>query len=287
VAEKDEDAIAAVRTLLSFLPLNNLEDVPVVPNGDDPARTTPEIYDLIPDDPQKTYDMKKVISVIFDNTEFFEIQSMFAQNAIIGFARIDERTAGVVANNPKFNAGCLDINACNKIARFVRFCDSFNIPIVTFVDLPGYIPGIQQEHQGIMRHGAKLFYAYCEATVPLVTIIVRKAYGGAYAAMGSRYTGADVVYAYPSAEIALMDPESSVELLYGEEIARAEDPKAKRKRLIEEFRKKIGPWEAAAKGHVDDVIDPRFTRSKVIGALRMLETKREKLPPKKHGNIPL
>jgi acetyl-CoA carboxylase carboxyltransferase component len=287
VTGNDEEAIEAVRQLLSYLPLNNLEDVPVVSNEDDPSRTTPEIYDIIPDDPFKIYDMHKLIMTIFDNGEFFEIQSGFAQNAITGFARIDERSAGIVANNPKVNVGCLDINSCNKISRFVRFCDAFNIPIITFVDTGGFFPSVEQEQQGILRHCAKLFYSYSEATVPLITVIVRKAYGSSYAALGSKFVGADIVYAYPSAEIALIDPETYVELEYGEEISKAENPAERRRKLVEEIREKMSPLDAASKGHIDDVIDPRFTRSKIIGALRIMETKREKLPPKKHGNPPV
>ncbi|WP_456368667.1 carboxyl transferase domain-containing protein [Geoglobus sp.] len=288
VAENDEDAMRLVRKLVSFLPLNNLEDPPQVDTGDNPARTTPEIYDIIPDDPNKPYDVRDVIRAVVDNGDFFEIHQHFAPNAVVGFARMDGRTVGIVANNPKFYAGTLDVNSSDKIARFVRFCDAFNIPVLTFVDVPGYLPGVQQEYGGIIRHGAKVLYAYSEATVPLVTIILRKAYGGAYLAMGSKHLGADVVYAYPTAEIAVMGPEGAAEIVFRKEIAKAEDPEKVRQEKIQEYRDRFAnPYRAAARGYIDDVIDPKFTRVKVISALRVLETKREKLPPKKHGNIPL
>ncbi|MET1123920.1 MAG: carboxyl transferase domain-containing protein [Archaeoglobaceae archaeon] len=288
VAESDEHAMELVRKLLSYLPLNNMEDPPRVETGDSPSRLTPEIYEIVPDDPQKPYDVRDLIRVVVDNGEFFEIQEFFAPNAVVGFARIDGRSVGIVANNPNHLAGCLDINSSDKIARFVRFCDAFNIPIVTFVDVPGYLPGVEQEYGGIIRHGAKVLYAYSEATVPLVTVIVRKAYGGAYLAMGSKHLGADIVYAYPTAEIAVMGPEGAAEIVFRKEIAAAEDPAAMREQKVKEYREKFAnPYRAAARGYIDDVIDPRFTRVKIITALRILESKREKLPPKKHGNIPL
>ncbi len=288
VAEDDEEAMLLVRKLISYLPLNNLEDPPVVETGDDPARATPEIYEILPDDPQKPYDVRDIITAVVDNGEFFEIHAHYAPNAVVGFARMDGKTVGIVANNPKYYAGTLDVDSSDKIARFVRFCDAFNIPIITFVDVPGYLPGVQQEYGGIIRHGAKILYAYSEATVPLVTIIVRKAYGGAYLAMGSKHLGADVVYAYPTAEIAVMGPEGAAEIVFRKEIAKADDPEAMREQKIAEYREKFAnPYRAAVRGYVDDVIDPKFTRSKIITALRILETKREKLPPKKHGNIPL
>jgi len=287
VAEDDEDALRLVRKLISYLPLNNLEDPPRVETGDDPARLTPEITDIIPDDPTKPYDVRDVIQAIVDNGEFFEIHQYFAPNAVVGFARIDGRTVGIVANNPKFYAGCLDIDSSDKIARFVRFCDCFNIPILTLVDVPGYLPGVQQEYGGIIRHGAKVLYAYSEATVPLVTIILRKAYGGAYLAMGSKHLGADIVYAYPTAEIAVMGPEGAAEIVFRKEIKAAEDPQKVLQEKIQEYRAKFAnPYRAAARGYIDDVIDPKYTRVKVVSALRILETKREKLPPKKHDNMP-
>jgi len=288
VAEDDADALRLVRKLISYLPLNNLEDPPRVETGDDPARLTPEITDIIPDDPTKPYDVRDVIQAIVDNGEFLEIHAYFAPNAVVGFARIDGRTVGIVANNPKFYAGCLDIDSSDKIARFVRFCDCFNIPILTLVDVPGYLPGVQQEYGGIIRHGAKVLYAYSEATVPLVTIILRKAYGGAYLAMGSKHLGADVVYAYPTAEIAVMGPEGAAEIVFRKEIQAAEDPQKKLQEKIQEYRDRFAnPYRAAARGYIDDVIDPKYTRVKVISALRILETKREKLPPKKHDNMPV
>lgn len=288
VAENDEEAMLLVRKLVSYLPLNNLEDPPVVETGDDPARTTPEIYEILPDDPQKPYDARDIITAVVDNGEFLEIHAHYAPNAVVGFARMDGKTVGVVANNPRYYAGTLDVDSSDKIARFVRFCDAFNIPVITFVDVPGYLPGVQQEYGGIIRHGAKILYAYSEATVPLVTIIVRKAYGGAYLAMGSKHLGADVVYAYPTAEIAVMGPEGAAEIVFRKEIAKAEDPAAMREQKIAEYRERFAnPYRAAVRGYVDDIIDPKFTRSKIITALRILETKREKLPPKKHGNIPL
>jgi acetyl-CoA carboxylase carboxyltransferase component len=288
VGGSDEETLALVRELVGYLPLNNLDDPPIVETGDDPARTTPEICNLIPDDPQKPYDIKDIIASVVDKGEFLEIHPFFAPNAAVGFARIDGKTVGVVANNPKYSAGYLDINSGDKIARFVRFCDAFNIPILTFVDVPGYLPGVQQEHGGAIRHGAKVLYAYSEATVPLITIIVRRAYGEAYIAMGSKHLGADIVYAYPSAEIAVMDPKNAVEIIFKNEIATAKNPDAVREEKIKEYREKFAnPYRAAMRGYIDDTIDPSFTRSKIITALRILETKREKLPPKKHGSVPL
>lgn len=288
VAENDEDAMRLVRKLLSYLPLNNMEDPPVVKTNDVPSRLTPEIYEIIPDDPQKPYDMRDVIKAVVDENEFFEIHKYFAPNAVVGFARMDGKTVGIVANNPAHLAGCLDVDSSDKIARFVRFCDCFNIPIITFVDVPGYLPGVEQEYGGIIRHGAKVLFAYSEATVPMVTIIVRKAYGGAYLAMGSKHLGADIVFAYPTAEIAVMGPEGAAEIVFRKEIASAPDPKAMREAKIKEYRDKFAnPYRAAARGYIDDVIDPKFTRIKIISALRILESKRVRRPPKKHGNIPL
>lgn len=288
VAENDEEALRLVRELLSYLPLNNMEDPPRIETGDSPSRMTPEIYEILPDDPGKPYDVRELIKAVIDNGEFFEIHRYYAPNAVVGFARIDGRSVGIVANNPAYLAGCLDINSSDKIARFVRFCDSFNIPIITFVDVPGYLPGVEQEYGGIIRHGAKILYAYSEATVPMVTVIVRKAYGGAYLAMGSKHLGADIVFAYPSAEIAVMGPEGAAEIVFRKEIASASDPNAMREAKIKEYREKFAnPYRAASRGYIDDVIDPKLTRIKIISALRILESKREKLPPKKHGNIPL
>jgi len=288
VAENDGDALNLVRKLLSYLPLNNMEDPPRVETGDDPSRITPEIYEILPEDPGKPYDVREIIFAVVDNREFFEIHKHYAPNAVVGFARIDGRSVGIVANNPAYLAGCLDINSSDKIARFVRFCDSFNIPIITFVDVRGYLPGVEEEYGGIIRHGAKILFAYSEASVPMVTVIVRKAYGGAYLAMGSKHLGADIVFAYPTAEIAVMGPEGAAEIVFRKEIAGASDPKAMREVKIKEYREKFAnPYRAASRGYIDDVIDPKLTRVKIISALRILESKREKLPPKKHGNIPL
>ena len=229
-----------------------------------------------------------MIRAVVDNGEFLEVHPYFAPNATVGFARMDGKSVGIVANNPRHYAGCLDVDSSDKIARFVRFCDAFNIPIITFVDVPGYLPGVQQEYGGIIRHGAKVLFAYSEATTPLVTIILRKAYGGAYLAMGSKHLGADVVYAFPTAEIAVMGPEGAAEIVFRKEIKAAEDTKAVREEKIKEYREKFAnPYRAASRGYIDDVIDPKFTRPKIISALRVLESKRERLPPKKHGNIPL
>lgn len=288
VAENDEDAMRLVRKLLSYLPLNNMEDPPRVESNDSPSRLTPEIYEVLPEDPQKPYDMHDVIRAVVDNNELFEIHKYYAPNAIVGFARIDGYSVGIVANNPAHLAGCLDIDSSDKIARFVRFCDCFNIPIITFVDVPGYLPGVEQEYGGIIRHGAKVLFAYSEATVPMITVIVRKAYGGAYLAMGSKHLGADIVFAYPNAEIAVMGPEGAAEIVFRKEISSAKDPKAMREAKIKEYREKFAnPYRAAARGYIDDVIDPKYTRVKIISALRILESKREKLPPKKHDNIPV
>jgi len=288
VAENDEEALRLVRKLLSYLPLNYMEDPPRIETNDSPSRLTPEIYEVLPDDPGKPYDIRDIVRAVVDSGEFFEIHRYYAPNAVVGFARIDGRSVGIVANNPAYLAGCLDINSSDKIARFVRFCDSFNIPIITFVDVPGYLPGVEQEYGGIIRHGAKVLFAYSEATVPMVTLIVRKAYGGAYLAMGSKHLGADIVFAYPSAEIAVMGPEGAAEIVFRKEITSASDPKAMREAKIKEYREKFAnPYRAAARGYIDDVIDPKLTRVKIISALRILESKKEKLPPKKHGNIPL
>ncbi len=288
VAENDEDAMKLVRKLLSYLPLNNMEDPPRVQSNDSASRLTPEIYEVLPEDPQKPYDMHAIINAVVDNNEFFEIHKYYATNAIVGFARIDGYSVGIVANNPAHLAGCLDIDSSDKIARFVRFCDCFNIPIITFVDVPGYLPGVEQEYGGIIRHGAKVLFAYSEATVPMITVIVRKAYGGAYLAMGSKHLGADIVLAYPTAEIAVMGPEGAAEIVFRKEISSAKDPKAMREAKIKEYREKFAnPYRAATRGYIDDVIDPKYTRVKIISALRILESKREKLPPKKHDNIPV
>jgi acetyl-CoA carboxylase carboxyltransferase component len=289
VADDEQSALAQVRYLLSFLPSNNLEDPPHFESDDDPDRACPGIIELIPDAPNKPYDMKKVIAEIFDDGDFFEVHSLWAMNIVCGFARIDGHVVGVVGNQPQVLAGCLDIEASEKAARFVRTCDAFNIPLVTFVDVPGFLPGTDQEYGGIIRHGAKLLYAYCEATVPRVQIITRKGYGGAYVVMNSKSIGADLAFAWPSAEIAVMGPQGAVNIIFRKEIESAgDDAEARRAALIEEYTERFAnPYNAAERGYVDDVIDPRETRRVLVRSLAMLRTKKERLPQRKHGNVPL
>ncbi len=287
-AENEEEALYYVRRLLSFFPQNNLEDPPTIACTDDPMRMDPELNHIIPDNPNKPYDMKEVITRIVDNGDFFEVAEGFAQNIIVGFARFNGRPVGIVAQEPNVLAGVLDIDASRKGARFVRFCDCFNIPIVTLEDVPGFLPGVDQEHRGIIVHGAKLLYAYCEATVPKVTVITRKSYGGAYCVMSSKHIRGDINYAWPTAEIAVMGPDAAVPLVQKREIESAANPDEARLRLIDEYRAKFAnPYVAAARGFVDDVIEPKETRPKIIAALEMLRSKRDTNPPKKHGNIPL
>ncbi len=288
IASNDEEALSLVRKLISYIPQNNIEDPPVIETEDPPERIDYELDSIVPEDPKKSYDVKDIIATVFDRDSFFEIHPLFAENIVVGFARLDGKSVGIVANQPAVYAGVLDINASDKAARFVRFCDAFNIPIITLVDVPGYMPGVAQEHGGIIRHGAKLLYAYSEATVPKITLIMRKAYGGAYIAMGSKHLRADVVYAWPNAEIAVMGPEGAVNIVFRREIAKANEPEQRRKELIDEYRSKFAnPYVAAARLYVDDVIYPHETRVKLIQALNMLENKREDRPAKKHGNIPL
>lgn len=284
----DEQAcLEAVKDLLDYLPANNLEDPPRVPPAP-PPDSEPALADLVPEDPARPYDVRQVIAAIVDGGRLMEVQASFAPNIVVGFCRFHGYTVGVVANQPAVLAGCLDINASDKASRFVRFCDAFNIPLLTLVDTPGYLPGIAQEHGGIIRHGAKLLYAYSEATVPKVTVLLRKAYGGAYLAMCARALGADYVLAWPSAEIAVMGPEGAVNVIYREELARAPDPDTVRRQRIEEYRERFAhPYAAAALGLVDDVIEPRETRAAVISALGAISGKRESRPPKKHGIIPV
>ena len=287
-AENDEEALYLVRRLLSFLPQNNLEDAPLITPSDDPTRADLALNDIVPDHPNRPYDMKEVLSRIVDNGDFFEVHEHFARNILVGFARLNGRPVGIVAQQPNVLAGVLDIDASVKAARFVRFCDCFNIPIVTFEDVPGFLPGVAQEHGGIIRHGAKLLYAYCEATVPKITIITRKAYGGAYCVMNSRHIRGDLVYAWPSAEIAVMGPDGAVNVVFRREIDAADDPDATRQRLIREYTEKFAnPFVAAARGYVDDIIEPAETRARLIAGLEMLKNKRDTNPTKKHGNIPL
>ncbi|WP_435347672.1 acyl-CoA carboxylase subunit beta [Haloarchaeobius sp. HRN-SO-5] len=284
----DEEALDRIRDLLSYLPSNNVEDPPRVEPWDDPERRDDQLLDIVPDSPQKPYDMVNVIDAVVDEGSFFEVAEDFAKNIVVGFGRLDGRSVGLVANQPRVNAGTLTVDASMKGSRFVRFCDSFNIPIVTFVDVPGYMPGTDQEHRGIIRHGAKLLYAYSEATVPLLTVITRKAYGGAYCVMASKNLGADVNYAWPTAEIAVMGPQGAVNILYRDELSEADDPDELRDELIEEYREEFAnPYTATDKGFLDDVIEPTETRARLIDDLHMLKSKREDQPDKKHGNIPL
>jgi len=287
-AESEEHALFTIRTLLSFMPRNNMEDPPVIENQDDPLRTESALDTLVPDNPNKPYDMHEVIRAIIDDGFFLEVHEHYAQNIIVGFARLNGRSVGIIANQPSVLAGVLDINASTKAARFVRFCDCFNIPLLTLEDVPGFLPGLAQEHGGIIRHGAKLLYAYAEATVPKITVITRKAYGGAYDVMSSKHIRGDINLAWPSAEIAVMGPEGAINILYRRELAEAEDPESLRATLVEEYRETFAnPYVAASWGYLDDVIEPSQTRPMVINALEMLQNKRDENPPKKHGNIPL
>ena len=283
----EQDALDDVRRLLAYLPANNAENPPRVDAGDDPGRRH-EIGSVVPDEPRKPYDVCEVVAGIVDADSFFEVHGGFARNLVTGFARLDGRPVGVIANQPQANAGTLDIDASAKGARFVRCCDSFNLPVVTLVDVPGFMPGTDQEHDGIIRHGAKLIYAYAEATVPLLTVILRKAYGGAYIVMGSKLLGADVNYAWPRAETAVLGPRGAVDILYDDELAAADDPEATRAALMDEYREAFAnPYSAAERGYVDDVIEPHETRERLVDDLDMLARKRVDSPPKKHGNIQL
>jgi acetyl-CoA carboxylase carboxyltransferase component len=287
--EQDEaSCLKGVRRLLSFLPSNNMDDPPLVDLGDAPERADPELDDIVPADPQEPYNMKDVIQRVVDGGDFMEVARYFAPNLIVGFARMNGQSVGIVAQQPRVLADALDINSADKGARFIRFCDAFNIPLITLCDTSGFLPGVNQEHGGIIRHGAKMLYAYAEATVPKIALITRKAYGGAYIAMSSKHLRADVNYAWPSAEIAVMGPEGAVNIVNRREIAAAEDADAKRAELAEAYRRKFAnPYVAASKGYIDAVIVPSETRPRVIEALAVLENKRDGLPPKKHGNIPL
>jgi propionyl-CoA carboxylase beta chain len=286
--DSEPECLQLIRELVGYIPLNNLDDPPLRVTQDPDARRDDALLDVIPESPAKPYDMHDVIRRVVDDAGFLEVQRGFADNMVIGFARLGGRPVGVVANQPAVLAGVLDIGASAKAARFIRFCDCFNIPLVTFVDVPGFLPGIGQEHGGIIRHGAKLLYAYCEATVPKLTVITRKAYGGAYDVMSSKHIRGDVNLAWPTAEIAVMGAKGAVEILFKDDIARAEDPAAAAARFTDEYTAKFAnPYTAASRGYVDDVIDPRDTRPRLIDALRTLATKRDRNPSKKHGNIPL
>jgi acetyl-CoA/propionyl-CoA carboxylase carboxyl transferase subunit len=287
-AADEKAALDDIRHLLSYLPQNNVENPPRVEPWDDPERADDGLIDVVPDQPEKPYDMIDVIAGIVDEGSFFEVAEAFARNMVIGFGRLDGHAVGVVANQPRVNAGTLDIDASVKGARFVRFCDAFNLPILTFVDVPGFMPGTDQEHNGIIAHGAKLLYAFSEATVPLLTVITRKAYGGAYDVMASKHIGADVNYAWPTAEIAVMGPQGAVNVLYSDELEAAADAGARREELVEEYRDQFAnPYTAADRGFVDDVLEPQETRGRLVGDLEMLRSKRKSQPDKKHGNIPL
>jgi len=286
--DDDRACLLLIRELLSYLPQNNLEEPPRTKTTDPPDRVSPELDTLIPAEATKPYDIKDLILTVVDERRFLEVHEHFAQNVVVGFARFAGRSVGIVANQPAVLAGCLDIDASVKAARFVRFCDAFNIPLVTFEDVPGFLPGTAQEYGGIIRHGAKLLYAYAEATVPKITVITRKAYGGAYCVMASKHIRTDLNLAYPMAEIAVMGPEGAVNVLYRREIAKADDPTALRRQKVSEFREKFAnPYVAADRGFIDEVIEPRHTRRKIVAGLEMTRTKRERTPPRKHGNIPL
>ena len=284
----EHEALAQTRRLLSFLPSNNAEDSPFVATSDDPARADEELLGIVPSELNRPYDVRDVVDHLVDDGDFMEVHEQWAPNIVVGFARMGGRSVGFVANQPMALAGSLDINAARKAARFVRFCDCFNIPIVTLVDTPGYLPGTTQEYNGIITHGAKMLYAYSEATVPKITILLRKSVGGAYLAMGSKHLRGDMNLSWPTGEVAVMGADGAVNVVYREEIANATDPEAKRKELIDEYRTKFAnPYIPAGRGFFDDVIDPRDTRKKIIRSLEMLENKADRNPPKKHGNIPL
>jgi propionyl-CoA carboxylase beta chain len=287
-AESEAETLYLIRKLMTYLPQNNLEDPPFTQSGDDPLRMDEDLDRLVPDDPSKPYDMKDVIHMVVDQGEFYEIHSGYAMNIVVGFARLGGHSVGVVANQPAVLAGVLDINSSEKAARFIRFCDAFNIPVVTFVDVPGFLPGTIQEHGGIIRSGSKLLYAYCEATVPKLTVITRKAYGGAYDVMSSKHIRGDLNLAWPSAEIAVMGPDGAVNIIFRKELAQAKDPVQRKAELVADYREKFAnPYIIASRGYVDDVIEPHETRPRLINGLEMLSNKRDANPPKKHGCIPL
>lgn len=287
MAANEDDCIAQIKALVSYLPLNNLEEPPTYP-AVEPALDKETLLTVVPDDANKGYDVRNVINAVVDAGSFFEVHQYYATNGVVGFARIAGQVVGIIANQPRVLAGCLDINVSDKIAKQIRFCDCFNIPIVTFMDVPGFLPGVQQEYGGIIRHGAKMLYAYSEATVPKITIITRKAYGGAYLAMCAASLRADTTFAWPTAEIAVMGPEGAVNVINRKEIAEAENPIEKRKQLVQDYRDRFAnPYIASARGFIEDVIDPRDTRERIINALWNLSSKREGRPKKKHGNIPM
>lgn len=286
--DSEADCLYLIREMMGYLPSNNMEDAPFQPSKDDSLRTETALDDLVPDNPNRPYDIKEAIHLIVDNGQFFEIQEHYAENIVVGFARLGGYSVGIVANQPMVLAGVLDINASEKAARFVRFCDCFNIPLIVFEDVPGFLPGLDQEHGGIIRKGAKLLYAFCEATVPKITVVTRKAYGGAYCVMNSKHIRSDLNLAWPTAEIAVMGPEGAVNIIFRRELASAEDPDARRTELVDDYRETFAnPYVAARRGYIDDVIEPSQTRPRLINALSMLQNKRDQNPPKKHGNMPL
>jgi acetyl-CoA carboxylase carboxyltransferase component len=288
ISEDEDTLFNQMRWLLSYLPSNNLTPPPYIVPADDPQRTTEALNEIVPTDPQKPYDMREVIAELVDDGEFMEVQENYAQNIIIGFGRLDGHPVGIVANQPMVLAGVLDINSSDKGARFIRFCDAFHIPLLTLVDTPGFLPGVDQEHDGIIRHGAKMIFAYAEASVPKVSIILRKAYGGAYIVMSSKHLGGDLNFAWPNAEVAVMGPEGAVNIIYRKDLAAAEDPAALRKQLTDQYRADLAtPYIAASSGYLDDIIQPAESRARVIDALESLRDKRKKTPARKHGNIPL
>nr|MDP9007025.1 methylmalonyl-CoA carboxyltransferase [Actinomycetota bacterium] len=288
VAPDEKACLDAVRELLGFLPSNNLEQPPWFAPDDDPARRCPELVNLMPDSAEAPYDVLELVEVVVDDGHLVEYHPHWGRSIVCGLARLDGHVVGVVANQPEVLGGVLDIESSQKAARFVRTCDAFNIPLVTFVDVPGFLPGVGQEHGGLVRHGAKLLYAYSEATVPCIQVVTRKAYGGAYVVMGSKSVGADLALGWPSAELAVMAPPAAVAVIHRRELARAADPVARRAELIEEFLEhQANPWIAAERGYLDDVIDPADTRVKLVAGLEMLRTKRAEPPPRKHGNVPL
>ena len=286
--DSEADCLYLIRELLNYLPSNNMEDPPFKPTNDDSLRTESALDSLVPDNPNKPYDIKDVIRLVVDDGDFYEIQEEYAANIVIGFAHLGGFAVGIVANQPMVLAGVLDINSSEKAGRFVRFCDSFNIPLIVFEDVPGFLPGVDQEHGGIIRHGAKLLYAFCEATVPKITVVTRKAYGGAYCVMNSKHIRADVNLAWPAAEIAVMGADGAVNIIFRRELAQSDDPDTRRAELVAEYSERFAnPYAAARRGYIDDVIEPSQTRPRLINALNMLQNKRDNNPPKKHGNIPL
>jgi acetyl-CoA carboxylase carboxyltransferase component len=288
VSADEQSCLQDVRFLLSFLPQNNITEPPVSEITDDPTRLCESLRTILPPSANQPYDMKKVITEVMDDGEFFEYFPHWAKSIVCGFSRLNGQSVGIVGNQPMILAGVLDIESSEKAARFVRTCDAFNIPIITFVDVPGFLPGVDQEYGGIIRHGAKLLYAYCESTVPRIQVITRKAYGGAYVVMNSKSIGADLAYAWPTAELAVMGPQGAVEIVYRRELQNAADPVARRAELVNEYTEKYSnPYAAAERGYIDDVIDPADTRIKLIAGLSMLQSKREELPRRKHGNMPL